>query len=47
MDIFGGHHKTGLVLGVISMHLGSMYSIAEWELFWGVAKISNIVKGYA
>ena len=40
---FGGHHKIGLYLGVISMHfrvfLRSRYRIGD---IFGVAKISNI-----
>ena len=35
VDIFGGHHKTGLVLGVISMHFRvfSYGQGTEWEYF--------------
>ena len=40
MDIFWGHHKIGLYLGVISMHfLRTRYRIG---IFLAVAKISNI-----
>ena len=44
MDIFGGHHKIGLYLGVISMHfmVFSQGQGTEWGIFIGVAKISNI-----
>ena len=42
VDIFGGHHKTGLFLGVNSMHLRSRYRMG---IFWGVDKISNIILG--
>ena len=43
MDIFGGHYKIGLYLGVISMHFlglffGSLYIMGTF--FW-VAKVSN------
>ena len=44
MDIFGGHHKIGLYLGVISMHL-MVFSYSkgtEWVIFNFVAKMSNI-----
>ena len=45
-DIFGGHHKIGLYLGVISMHfrvfLRSWYRMG---IFFWVAKISNIFWG--
>ena len=43
---FGGHHKIGLYLGVISMHFRvfSYGQDTEW-VFGGVAKISNIVLG--
>ena len=27
MDIFGGHHKTGLYLGVISMHFRVFFKV--------------------
>ena len=48
MDIFWGcHHKIGLYLGVISMHFrvfsyGPGTEHAEWGIFFGVPKISNI-----
>ena len=44
---FRGHHKTGLYLGVISMHFRvfSKGQIREWGIFFGVAKISNIFGG--
>ena len=44
VDIFGGHHKIGLYLGVISMHFRvfSKGQGTEWGIFLGVAKISNI-----
>ena len=47
VDIFGGHHKTGLYLGVISMHFRvfSLVQGTEWGIFFGVAKISNIFWG--
>ena len=43
-DIFGGHHKIGLYLGVISMHLSvfSKCQVTEWETFFGVAKNKKI-----
>ena len=37
MDIFEGHHKIGLYLGIISMHLGSFGKVKvqnEEYLFW-------------
>ena len=47
MDIFGGHHKIGLYLGVISIHFRvfSYGQGTEWKIFFGVAKISNIILG--
>ena len=44
---FGGHHKIGLYLGVISMHFRvfSEGQGTEWGIFFGVAKISNIFLG--
>ena len=44
VDIFWGHHKIGLYLGVISMHFRDFsFQGTEWGIFLGVAKISNIV----
>ena len=47
MDIFGGHHKIGLYLGVISIHFRVFSSCqgTEWGIFFGVGKISNILLG--
>ena len=47
VDIFVGHHKIGLYLGVISMHFRvfSLSPYTEWMGFWGVGKISNIFLG--
>ena len=47
MDIFGGHHKIGLYLGVISMHFRVFSSSphTEWVVFLEVGKISNIFWG--
>ena len=47
MDIFWGHYKIGLYLGVISMHfrVDSQGNSTEWGVFFGVAKISNIFLG--
>ena len=47
VDIFGGHHKIGLYLGVISMHFRvfSEGQGTEWGIFFGVAKVSNIFLG--
>ena len=47
VDIFGGHHKIGLYLRVISKHFRvfSLGQGTEWGMFWGVAKISNIFGG--
>ena len=44
---FGGHHKIGLYLGVISMHFRVLSESqgTEWGIFLGVAKISNIFFG--
>ena len=44
MDIFGGHHKIGLYLGVISMHFRVFFKGqgTKWGIFFGVAIISNI-----
>ena len=44
-DIFFGHHKIELYLGVISMHFRdfSEGQGTEWGIFFGVAKISNIL----
>ena len=47
MDIFGGHHKIGLYLGVISVHISGLF-LRSWYrmgIFLGVAKISNIFWG--
>ena len=48
VDIFGGHHKTGLFLGVIYIHFRafSLSQGTESEYFWGVAKF-QIFFGYA
>ena len=36
---FGGHHKIGLYLGVISMHFRVFFSQGtEWGIFWGLLK---------
>ena len=47
VDIFLGHHKIGLYLGVISMHF-RVFSLGQGTelgiLFW-VPKISNILFG--
>ena len=47
VDIFWGHHKIGLYLGVISMHLRvfTQGQGTERGIFFGVAKISNIFLG--
>ena len=47
MDIWGGHHKFGLYLGVISMHfmVFSKGQDTKWGIFSGVAIISNIFGG--
>ena len=47
MDIFGGHHKIGLYLEVISMHFRvfSEGQGTEWRIF-SVAKSSNIYLGF-
>ena len=39
-DIFWGHHKIGLYLGVISMHFRvfSEGQGTEWKIFWGLLK---------
>ena len=41
MDIFGGHHKIGLYLGVISMHsrVSSLGQGTEWGIIFWIAKI--------
>ena len=41
MWIFFGHHKIGLVIRVISMHLGSFLKVQNLDIF-RIAKISNI-----
>ena len=35
--LLGGNHKTGLVLGVISMHLGPLFevNVQNGDTFWG------------
>ena len=46
MDIFWGHHKIGLVFGVISMHFIFFFLRSRYRMglyFW-VAKISNIFR---
>ena len=38
MDIFGGHHKIRLYLGVISMHFGVFFKVKVQNggiFFWG------------
>ena len=57
MDIFlGCHHKIGLYLGVISMHLwsffkgkvqngGYFWGFLKFQTFFGVAKIPDIFGG--
>ena len=47
VDIFGGHHKIGLYLGVICMHVRvfSKGQGTEWGIFLGVGKISIILGG--
>ena len=44
---FGGHHKIGLNLAVISMHFRVFSSGqgTEWGYFFGVGKISNTFWG--
>ena len=45
MDIFGGHHKNGLVLWVISMSFEALFlieSMYRFGVFFGVAKFSNL-----
>ena len=40
VDIFWGHHKIGLYLGVISMHfmVSSLGQGTEWGYFFGLLK---------
>ena len=47
VDIFWGHHKNGLYLGVISMYLGSFLKVEVQNpgYFLGVGKILNIFWG--
>ena len=46
MDIFGGHHKIRLYLGVISMHCLVFFKVkVQNGGILGVAKISNILGG--
>ena len=56
VDIFGGHHKIGLYLGVISMHFrvfsggqGTEWVIFFWllkfQIFFGVFEILDIFVG--
>ena len=47
VDIFGGHHKNGLYLKVISMHFRVFTKGQGTELgiFFRAAKISNIFWG--
>ena len=47
MDIFGGHHKIGLYLGVISIHSGvsSLGQGTEWEINFWIAKIFKYFLG--
>ena len=45
MDILRGHHKIGLYLGVISMHIRvfSEGQCTAWGIFIRVGKTSNII----
>ena len=56
MDIFGGHHKIGLYLGVIFMHFrvflkvkvqnwGYFGALLEFQIILGVLKIPDIFLG--
>ena len=47
MDIFWGHNKIGLYLGVISMYFRgcSLCQGTDWGIVLGVAKMSNIFGG--
>ena len=48
VDNFGGHRKTELFFGIISMHLGLfLWSRYKMGIFLRVAKISNIFWGYS
>ena len=52
MDIFRGHHKIGLYLGVISMHfsvffrsryrMGVFFGSLKFQIFFGVFEIPDI-----
>ena len=50
---FGGHHKIGLYLGVVSMHfrvlysgqsteLGIFFGLLKFRIFWGVLEVPDI-----
>ena len=45
----GGHHKIGLVLGVISMYLGSFLevNVQNDDIFWGCKKFKIFFLGGA
>ena len=56
MDIFWGHHKNGLYLGVISMHfrvffkvkvqnVGHFFGLLKFQIFLGVLEILDIFWG--
>ena len=47
MDIFWGHHKIGLVLGVVSMHFKGLFlrPMYRMGIFLGVANFLNIFLG--
>ena len=47
VDIFGGHHKIGLVLVVISMHFKGLFlrSMYRMGIFFEVANFLNIFLG--
>ena len=47
VDIFGGHHKIGLYLEVISMHFRvfSEGQGTEWRIFFGLLKFQILIWG--
>ena len=47
MDIFGGHHKIGLYLEVISMHFRvfSEGQGTEWRIYFGMLKFQIFIWG--
>ena len=47
VDIFGGHHKIGLYLGVISMYsrVSSLGQGTEWGIIFWIAKIFKYFLG--